>query len=265
MEHKTILGVFLHCGLVPELFCHWALRSVGRGICKWNVTNPFPVKSNFRNDGNASEGQQRGGSAGLDVSSHDGMVTSAAGQLSSLQGQSESHLVNLWAISVWMKRGCLNGARSGISVKGCSFLDLLSLAWLDLIFTRLQTGFCWTFVYLVIFFFFCHFTLGELHSFKLLCGHAEFISSFSVPQASGAAPSVSSAALIPATIQPHSALPGGAQGFQVPKWNQGEYWHFFPFSWVFSIAGSKDFIIRMRIPGCFLWLFGILRFSSHGS
>ncbi|NWW40771.1 FKB15 protein, partial [Panurus biarmicus] len=33
-----------------------------------------------------------------------------------------------------------------------------------------------------------------------------------VPQASGA--SVSSAALIPATIQPHSALPGGAQGFQ---------------------------------------------------
>lgn len=35
-----------------------------------------------------------------------------------------------------------------------------------------------------------------------------------VPQASGAAPSVSSAALIPATIQPHSALPGGAQGFQ---------------------------------------------------
>ncbi|XP_009982173.1 PREDICTED: FK506-binding protein 15, partial [Tauraco erythrolophus] len=35
-----------------------------------------------------------------------------------------------------------------------------------------------------------------------------------VPQASGSAPSVSSAALIPATIQPHSALPGGAQGFQ---------------------------------------------------
>ncbi|XP_064583708.1 FK506-binding protein 15 isoform X1 [Zonotrichia leucophrys gambelii] len=35
-----------------------------------------------------------------------------------------------------------------------------------------------------------------------------------VPQASGAAPSVSSAALIPATIQPHSALPAGAQGFQ---------------------------------------------------
>ncbi|XP_023793696.1 FK506-binding protein 15 [Cyanistes caeruleus] len=35
-----------------------------------------------------------------------------------------------------------------------------------------------------------------------------------VPQASGAAPSVSSAALIPATVQPHSALPGGAQGFQ---------------------------------------------------
>nr|XP_054502256.1 FK506-binding protein 15 isoform X3 [Agelaius phoeniceus] len=35
-----------------------------------------------------------------------------------------------------------------------------------------------------------------------------------VPQASGAAPSGSSAALIPATIQPHSALPGGAQGFQ---------------------------------------------------
>uniref|UniRef100_A0A8C0VT87 peptidylprolyl isomerase n=1 Tax=Cyanistes caeruleus TaxID=156563 RepID=A0A8C0VT87_CYACU len=45
--------------------------------------------------------------------------------------------------------------------------------------------------------------------------HAQFISSFSVPQASGAAPSVSSAALIPATVQPHSALPGGAQGFQV--------------------------------------------------
>ncbi|XP_065504787.1 FK506-binding protein 15 isoform X2 [Caloenas nicobarica] len=35
-----------------------------------------------------------------------------------------------------------------------------------------------------------------------------------VPQASGSTPSVSSAALIPATIQPHSALPGGAQGFQ---------------------------------------------------
>ncbi|KFP85588.1 FK506-binding protein 15, partial [Acanthisitta chloris] len=35
-----------------------------------------------------------------------------------------------------------------------------------------------------------------------------------VPQASGAAPPVSSAALIPATMQPHSALPGGAQGFQ---------------------------------------------------
>ncbi|KFO12593.1 FK506-binding protein 15, partial [Balearica regulorum gibbericeps] len=35
-----------------------------------------------------------------------------------------------------------------------------------------------------------------------------------VPQASGSAPSVSSAALIPATIQPHSSLPGGAQGFQ---------------------------------------------------
>ncbi|XP_038012166.1 FK506-binding protein 15 isoform X1 [Motacilla alba alba] len=35
-----------------------------------------------------------------------------------------------------------------------------------------------------------------------------------VPQASGAAPSVSAAALIPATIQPHSAVPGGAQGFQ---------------------------------------------------
>uniref|UniRef100_A0A8D2MUZ3 peptidylprolyl isomerase n=1 Tax=Zonotrichia albicollis TaxID=44394 RepID=A0A8D2MUZ3_ZONAL len=44
--------------------------------------------------------------------------------------------------------------------------------------------------------------------------HANFISSLSVPQASGAAPSVSSAALIPATIQPHSALPAGAQGFQ---------------------------------------------------
>ncbi|KFQ40634.1 FK506-binding protein 15, partial [Mesitornis unicolor] len=35
-----------------------------------------------------------------------------------------------------------------------------------------------------------------------------------VPQASGSAPPVSSAALIPATVQPHSALPGGAQGFQ---------------------------------------------------
>ncbi|XP_071673314.1 FK506-binding protein 15 isoform X2 [Patagioenas fasciata] len=35
-----------------------------------------------------------------------------------------------------------------------------------------------------------------------------------VPQASGSTPSVSSAALIPATIQPHSAVPGGAQGFQ---------------------------------------------------
>ncbi|KAM4647543.1 FK506-binding protein 15 isoform 1-T2 [Amazona ochrocephala] len=35
-----------------------------------------------------------------------------------------------------------------------------------------------------------------------------------VPQASGSAPPVSSAALIPATIQPHSALPAGAQGFQ---------------------------------------------------
>ncbi|XP_068269837.1 FK506-binding protein 15 isoform X2 [Nyctibius grandis] len=35
-----------------------------------------------------------------------------------------------------------------------------------------------------------------------------------VPQASGSVPPVSSAALIPATIQPHSALPGGAQGFQ---------------------------------------------------
>ncbi|XP_021270070.1 FK506-binding protein 15 isoform X2 [Numida meleagris] len=33
-------------------------------------------------------------------------------------------------------------------------------------------------------------------------------------QASGSAPPVSSAALIPATIQPHSVLPGGAQGFQ---------------------------------------------------
>ncbi|KAM9217853.1 FK506-binding protein 15 [Leptosomus discolor] len=35
-----------------------------------------------------------------------------------------------------------------------------------------------------------------------------------VPQASGSTPPVSSAALIPATIQPHSALPAGAQGFQ---------------------------------------------------
>ncbi|XP_009992637.1 PREDICTED: FK506-binding protein 15 [Chaetura pelagica] len=35
-----------------------------------------------------------------------------------------------------------------------------------------------------------------------------------VPQASVSTPPVSSAALIPATIQPHSALPGGAQGFQ---------------------------------------------------
>ncbi|KFP40101.1 FK506-binding protein 15, partial [Chlamydotis macqueenii] len=35
-----------------------------------------------------------------------------------------------------------------------------------------------------------------------------------VPQASGSTPPVSSAALIPATIEPHSALPGGAQGFQ---------------------------------------------------
>ncbi|XP_072208925.1 FK506-binding protein 15 isoform X3 [Excalfactoria chinensis] len=35
-----------------------------------------------------------------------------------------------------------------------------------------------------------------------------------VAQASGSAPPVSSAALIPATIQPHSVLPGGAQGFQ---------------------------------------------------
>uniref|UniRef100_A0A8B9RPH9 peptidylprolyl isomerase n=1 Tax=Accipiter nisus TaxID=211598 RepID=A0A8B9RPH9_9AVES len=38
--------------------------------------------------------------------------------------------------------------------------------------------------------------------------------SIQVPQASGSTPPVSSAALIPATIQPHSALPGGAQGFQ---------------------------------------------------
>ncbi|XP_074464942.1 FK506-binding protein 15 isoform X5 [Larus michahellis] len=35
-----------------------------------------------------------------------------------------------------------------------------------------------------------------------------------VPQAAASTPPVSSAALIPATIQPHSALPGGAQGFQ---------------------------------------------------
>ncbi|NXN90952.1 FKB15 protein, partial [Rhinopomastus cyanomelas] len=35
-----------------------------------------------------------------------------------------------------------------------------------------------------------------------------------VPQASGSAPPVSSAALIPAAVPPHSALPGGAQGFQ---------------------------------------------------
>ncbi|XP_064027025.1 FK506-binding protein 15 isoform X3 [Pogoniulus pusillus] len=35
-----------------------------------------------------------------------------------------------------------------------------------------------------------------------------------VPQASGSTAPVSSAALIPATIQPHAALPGGAQGFQ---------------------------------------------------
>ncbi|KFO70262.1 FK506-binding protein 15, partial [Cuculus canorus] len=35
-----------------------------------------------------------------------------------------------------------------------------------------------------------------------------------VPQPSGSTPPVSSAALIPATMQPHSALPGGAQGFQ---------------------------------------------------
>ncbi|XP_008943289.1 PREDICTED: FK506-binding protein 15, partial [Merops nubicus] len=35
-----------------------------------------------------------------------------------------------------------------------------------------------------------------------------------VPQASGSTPTVSSAALIPAAIQPHSALPGGAQAFQ---------------------------------------------------
>ncbi|NWU89661.1 FKB15 protein, partial [Upupa epops] len=35
-----------------------------------------------------------------------------------------------------------------------------------------------------------------------------------VPQASGSAPPVSSAALIPATIPPHSAVPGGGQGFQ---------------------------------------------------
>ncbi|KFP65645.1 FK506-binding protein 15, partial [Cariama cristata] len=35
-----------------------------------------------------------------------------------------------------------------------------------------------------------------------------------VPQASGSTPPVSSAALIPAMIQPHSALSGGAQGFQ---------------------------------------------------
>ncbi|XP_025905075.1 FK506-binding protein 15 isoform X1 [Nothoprocta perdicaria] len=36
-----------------------------------------------------------------------------------------------------------------------------------------------------------------------------------VPQASGSTPFVSSAALIPATIPPHSALPGGSQGFQL--------------------------------------------------
>ncbi|XP_071622669.1 FK506-binding protein 15 isoform X1 [Heliangelus exortis] len=35
-----------------------------------------------------------------------------------------------------------------------------------------------------------------------------------VPQASGSTPPVSSAALMPATVQPPSALPGGAQGFQ---------------------------------------------------
>ncbi|XP_010217286.1 PREDICTED: FK506-binding protein 15 [Tinamus guttatus] len=35
-----------------------------------------------------------------------------------------------------------------------------------------------------------------------------------VPQVSGSTPLVSSAALIPATIPPHSALPGGSQGFQ---------------------------------------------------
>ncbi|XP_067164917.1 FK506-binding protein 15 isoform X3 [Apteryx mantelli] len=35
-----------------------------------------------------------------------------------------------------------------------------------------------------------------------------------VPQASGSTPLVSSAALIPATVPPHSALPGGSQGFQ---------------------------------------------------
>ncbi|XP_068771053.1 FK506-binding protein 15 isoform X3 [Struthio camelus] len=35
-----------------------------------------------------------------------------------------------------------------------------------------------------------------------------------VPQASGSTPLVSSAALIPATIPPHSSLPGGSQGFQ---------------------------------------------------
>lgn len=127
---------------MTELSCHWALRFVGLGIYKYNVTNPFPVNSTL----GMMEIQVKGSmrlAALQGWSSHDGMVTSAAGQLSSLQSQSQSCLVSVSfrAISVGLTRGCLNGARSGISVKGYSFLGLLSLARLDLIFTRLQTGF----------------------------------------------------------------------------------------------------------------------------
>lgn len=58
---------------------------------------------------------------------------------------------------------------------------------------------------------------------------------------------MSSAALIPATIQPHSALPGGAQGFQVPEQNRGEYRQIFLLSLtVFSTAGSKDSIAAWK-------------------
>lgn len=91
---------------MAELSWHWALRFVGLGICKGNVTNPFPVNSAFRNDGNPSEGQhEAGSSAGLGVPSHAGMVTSAAGQLSSLQSVTDMPCVSeLQSCLCWIEK-----------------------------------------------------------------------------------------------------------------------------------------------------------------
>lgn len=152
MEHETILGVFLHCAVVleeeqpPCLSCpvtgHWDLQAMAFVNGMLQILSQWTVFLGMMEiEWRTAWGWQlcRAGCAfpwwNGHISCWSAEQPAGSVWVTPCVSKPQSYLC-------LNEKSCLNGARSGISVKGYSFLDLLSLAWLDLIFTGLQTDFC---------------------------------------------------------------------------------------------------------------------------